>query len=42
MLAPDSTKRLDKLTILKMTVSYLKMHNGNNIIFFIYNILKTI
>lgn len=29
MLTPSNTKRLDKLTVLKMTVNYLKLHNGS-------------
>ena len=41
MLAPEATKRLDKLTILKMTVNYLKMHNGKQI-FTIFRLLNTL
>ena len=28
MLSPSFSKRLDKSTVLKMTVDYLKIHNG--------------
>ncbi|XP_066919374.1 neuronal PAS domain-containing protein 2-like [Clytia hemisphaerica] len=31
MLAPDATKRLDKLTVLKMTLNYLSLHNDFSI-----------